>query len=234
MPPRPSARRGQAAVVPDLRPERRRQRQGAGRRLPQARRPAGHRWHRQSPRAARRHVVRVDGRQAESALLDAGHRHQRNSIPNEPQRRLVLQRHPVRLSRADHQGLRRDDFTALPSWWSDVLKTPSRMPPRRPSTRWRRKRPSACMRRSAELLNANPLYPGCRCSPRGCRCRCERPADAHQISERVSSGYSYFHGRETGRQRADPELEPSWDENLPATRQPRNSGRARLRAVRAG
>ena len=48
------ARRGPPAGVPDLRPEHRRQRQVAGRGLPDPRRQAGHRRHRQPHRAARR------------------------------------------------------------------------------------------------------------------------------------------------------------------------------------
>ena len=54
------AGRGPSGLVPHLRAGDRRQRQVARRRLPEARRQAGHRRHRQPHRAARRLVVRAD------------------------------------------------------------------------------------------------------------------------------------------------------------------------------
>ena len=60
------------------------------------------------------HLVLLDvtsfgltGRQAESALLDAGVVTNRNCDSRRPQRRLVHQRHPVRHAGADHPRLRR-------------------------------------------------------------------------------------------------------------------------------
>ena len=59
------------------------------------------------------HIVLLDvtsfgltGRQAESALLDCRRRHQPQLHPRRPQRRLVLQRHPVRHPGADDPRLR--------------------------------------------------------------------------------------------------------------------------------
>ena len=67
--------------------------------LPQARRATGHRWHRQPHRAARRHVVRADRPAGRVRAAGRRHRHQPQLDPRRPQRRLVLQRHPVRHAR---------------------------------------------------------------------------------------------------------------------------------------
>ena len=73
-----------------------------------ARRPARHRRHRQPPRAASTcSAFGLTGRQAESALLDAGIVTNRNSIPPRPERRLVHLRRPHRHPGADHARLRR-------------------------------------------------------------------------------------------------------------------------------
>ena len=94
-------------VVPDLRPAGRRQRQGAGRGLPEARRDAGHRRHRQPHRAARRDIVRADRPPGGVGAAGLRRRHQPQLDPRRPERRLVLQRHPVRHPGADHPRLRR-------------------------------------------------------------------------------------------------------------------------------
>ena len=113
------------------------------------------------------HLVLLDvtsfgltGRQAESALLDAGDRHQPQLDPRRPQRRLVHQRHPVRHAGADHPRLRRRR-----------LRPGGRAGRRRAvqhaargdvqgqvhAGRRHRRRVHAA---AAELLDANPLYPG--------------------------------------------------------------------------
>ena len=86
---------------------RRRQRQVAGRRLPAPRRPAGHRRHRQPPRAARRVRLRPDRPAGRVGAARRRRRHQPQLGPGGPQRRLVHLRHPARHARAHHPRLRR-------------------------------------------------------------------------------------------------------------------------------
>ena len=93
-------------VVPDLCAAGRRQRQGAGRRVPEARCAAGHRRHRQPHRASRRDIVRADRTSGGIGAARLRRRHQPKLDPGRPKRRLVLQRHPVRHPGADHPRLR--------------------------------------------------------------------------------------------------------------------------------
>ena len=93
------ARRGAPAVVPDLRAGHRRQRQVAGRRLPQARRQARHRRHRQPHRAARRVVVRAHRASGRVGAARRRRGHQPQLGAGRPQRRLVHLRHPPRHAR---------------------------------------------------------------------------------------------------------------------------------------
>ena len=119
------------------------------------------------------HIVLLDvssfgltGRQAESALLDAGVVTNRNSVPRRPQRRLVHLRHPPRHAGADHprlrprrvrQGRRADGRRAV--------EHPARHHQGRRARRRRRtcsadgvadRVKAAC----AEMLDKHPLYPG--------------------------------------------------------------------------
>ena len=100
------AGRGAAAVVPDLRPEHRRQREVPGRGLPVPRRQARHGRHRQPHRAARRLVLRAH--RPPGRVGAAGRRcgDQPQLRPARPERRLVHLRHPVRHPGADHARLR--------------------------------------------------------------------------------------------------------------------------------
>ena len=95
-------------VVRRLRVRDRRQRPGAGRGPAAPRRPPGDRRHQQPPRArwTWRASFGLTGRQAESALLDAGRRHQPQQRPARPQRRLVHLRDPARHPGADHARVR--------------------------------------------------------------------------------------------------------------------------------
>ena len=70
------AGRGPDRVLPDLRPGGRRQREGAGRRPDPARRPAGHRRHRQPPGADRRVQLRPDRPAGGVGAAGRRHRHQ--------------------------------------------------------------------------------------------------------------------------------------------------------------
>ena len=110
------AGRGACAGVPDLRPGDRRQRQGPGRRLPEARRQAGHRRHRQPPRAAGRDQFRAH--RAAGGVGPAGrrHRHQPERRAERPERCLVHLRRPLRHPGPDHPRLRgRPSSTGSPS-----------------------------------------------------------------------------------------------------------------------
>ena len=100
------AGRGPDRRVPHLRAEHRRQRQVAGRGLPDPRRQAGHRRHRQPHRAARRLVVRAHRPPGRDRPARRGRRHQPQLGPVRPERRLVHLRHPARYSRAHDARLR--------------------------------------------------------------------------------------------------------------------------------
>ena len=129
--------------------------------LPQARRPAGHRRHRQPHRAARRHVLRADRPSGRVGAAGRRRRHQPQLDPQRPQRCLVLQRHPVRHPGADHPRLRRRRLR------------PGRRAGRRGADQHTSRRVTSKAKytladgtaervhaAAAELLDANPLYPG--------------------------------------------------------------------------
>ena len=99
-------RRGPPAGVPDLRAGDRRQREVAGRGLPDPRREARHRRHRQPHRAARRVDVRPHRPPGRVGAARRRRRHQPQLGAGRPQRRLVHLRRPPRHPRAHHPRLR--------------------------------------------------------------------------------------------------------------------------------
>ena len=119
------------------------------------------------------HIVLLDvssfgltGRQAESALLDAGVVTNRNSVPERPQRRLVHLRRPPRHAGADHprlrprrvrHGGRADRRRALQH---PARHHQGRRRRRRRRTRWPTASPTGSRRRADEMLDKHPLYPG--------------------------------------------------------------------------
>ena len=148
-------------VVPDLRTAGRRQRQGARRRVPEARRAAGHRRHRQPHRAARRHVVRADRTAGGVGAARLRRRHQPQLDPGRPERRLVHQRHPVRHARADHPRLRRRRVRpggragrrGADQHIAGAVRSKAKYTLVDATADW-------VHAAAAELLAANPLYPG--------------------------------------------------------------------------
>ena len=103
----------------------------------------------------------LTGRQAESALLDAGVVTNRNSIPTDPNGAWYTSGIRFGTPALTTRGFGADDFDRVAELVVEVLKnTAARRARRRPSTRWPTASPTACTRASAELLNANPLYPG--------------------------------------------------------------------------
>ena len=116
--------------------------------LPQARRAAGHRRHRQPHRAARRHVVRADRPAGRVGAAGRRHRHQPQLDPRRPQRRLVHQRHPVRHAGADHPRIRRRRVRpGRRAGRRGADQHAAAGHARRPSTRWSTAPPIGCTRR---------------------------------------------------------------------------------------
>ena len=118
------------------------------------------------------HLVLIDvsgfgitGRQAESALLDVGHRDQPQRRPARPERRLVHLRHPDRHPGADHPRLRRRRVRPVADLIVSVLKnttpvTAASGSRARRSTASPTASPMPPRQASAELPHANPSYPG--------------------------------------------------------------------------
>ena len=161
------AGRGPAAGVPDLRPER----------SPTT--PS--RWPRASSRAAPtlvtggtdNHIVLLDvssfgltGRQAESALLDAGVVTNRNSVPADPNGAWYTSGIRLGTPALTTRGFGHDEFDKVAELIVDVLSEhparhhQGRRRRRRRRTPWPTASPTSVKAASAEMLDKHPLYPG--------------------------------------------------------------------------
>ena len=122
---------------------------------------AGHRRHRQPHRASRRDIVRADRTPGGVGAAGLRRRHQPQLDPGRPERRLVLQRHPVRHPGADHPRLRsRRIRPGSRVGRRGADQHDHRRAVRRPSTSWPTPPRDWVHAAAAELLDANPLYPG--------------------------------------------------------------------------
>ena len=107
----------------------------------------------------------LTGRQAESALLDSGLVTNRNAIPADPNGAWYTSGIRLGTPALTTRGFGADDFDRVAELVVEVLaNTPADGGPRvgfrRPSTRWPTAPPTGCTPACAELLAANPLYPG--------------------------------------------------------------------------
>ena len=159
------AGRGAAAGVPDLRPAHRRQREVAGRGLPQARRQARHGRYRQPHRAARRDAFGLTGRQAEFALLDSGVVTNRNSVPQDPNGAWYTSGIRIGTPALTTRGFGHDEFDKVAELMVEVLSNtqPGETKSGGPSKASYVLADGVADRvkaASAELLDKHPLYPG--------------------------------------------------------------------------
>ena len=118
------------------------------------------------------HIVLLDvtsfgltGRQAETALLDAGVVTNRNSDPVRPERRVVHLRHPARHARAHDPRLRADEFDTVAELIVHVLQntqpgTTKAGGPSKASYSLAEGVADKVKGASAEMLDKYPLYPG--------------------------------------------------------------------------
>ena len=117
------------------------------------------------------HLVLLDvtsfgltGRQAESALLDSGVVTNRNAIPADPNGAWYTSGIRFGTPALTTRGFGADEFDRVAELVVEVLDQhradAASTGRRRPSTRWPTAPPSGCTPPSAELLAANPLYPG--------------------------------------------------------------------------
>ena len=152
-------------VVPDLRAARRRQRQGAGRGLPAS---AARRWSPAAPTTtsccSTCTSFGLTGRQAESALLDAGVVTNRNSIPNDPNGAWYSSGIRFGTPALTTRGFGAAEFDRVAELVVDVL---SNTQPTQASTGPSKAKYTLAdgtaervHAAAAELLAANPLYPG--------------------------------------------------------------------------
>ena len=160
------AGRGPAAGVPDLRPVDRRQREVAGRGVPQARRQARHGRYRQPHRAASTcPAFGLTGRQAEFALLDAGVVTNRNSVPQDPNGAWYTSGIRIGTPALTTRGFGHDEFDKVAELMIDVLSNtqPGANKAGAPSKATYVLGDGVADRvkaASAEMLDKHPLYPG--------------------------------------------------------------------------
>ena len=159
------AGRGPDRRVPDLRPEHRRQRQVAGRGVPQARR-------RLVTGGTDNHIVLLDvtsfgltGRQAETALLDAGVVTNRNSIPSDPNGAWYTSGIRLGTPALTTRGFGHDEFDTVAELIVHVLSntepgTTKAGGPSKASYKLAEGVADKVKGASAEMLDKYPLYPG--------------------------------------------------------------------------
>ena len=145
----------------------RRQRQVAGRGLPDARR---HAWSPAAPTTtsccSTSSSFGLTGRQAESALLDAGVVTNRNSVPADPNGAWYTSGIRLGTPALTTRGFGHDEFDKVAELMVDVLQQhparhhQGRRARRRRRTRWPTGSPTASRPPRAEMLDKNPLYPG--------------------------------------------------------------------------
>ena len=103
----------------------------------------------------------LTGRQAESALLDAGVVTNRNSIPADPNGAWYTSGIRFGTPALTTRGFGADEFDRVAELMVDVLtNTAARRARRRPSTALADGTAERVHAAAAELLAANPLYPG--------------------------------------------------------------------------
>ena len=145
----------------------RRQRQVAGRGLPDARRAA---WSPAAPTTtsccSTSSSFGLTGRQAESALLDAGVVTNRNSVPADPNGAWYTSGIRLGTPALTTRGFGHDEFDKVAELIVDVLAntepgtTKAGAPVARRRTSWATASPTASKAASAEMLDKHPLYPG--------------------------------------------------------------------------